>query len=395
MTAAYKKYCFLLLACCASTLLPILALNLILIEKSLNSPENIKLASRWQQETHGIVSAPSMLDNVRFKQLRLQDRINDIDTVIFGASTTFAVEQDMFPASLHIYNFSKNGVGLNTMIGEAEYLLGHTETVKWLFIPLDWSIGFIYHDALPPTLDLSAQYPGVQRREIGLLEKLRDACSYPRIAGLFQLIKDIVRSEHEFGAFRQIFLQPGSDEYSCPDGMRAKDFDSQNPGVCRGFRSDGSWTFNGMDRVSDAHKLAMLAVSSSSQYTTSLSKAKGIPNPDYLQRLADLAHQAERRGGGAVFFAPPLLPGMELEFLRHPEWSAYLAHTKKTLSAWSTTKNLVFFDAGQSEKFGCTADEFTDEHHATSPCYRKVFSAFWQNANKPDGTPLLQPKKPH
>lgn len=395
MAAAYKKYCLVLLACCAATLLPILVLNLILIDKSLNSPENMQLASRWQQETYGIVSAPSMLDNVRFKQLRLQDRIDDIDTVVFGASTTFAVEQDMFPASLHIYNFSKNGIGLNTMIGEAEYLLGHTETVKWLFIPLDWSIGFIYQDIPPRVLDLSAQYPDVQRREIGLLEKLRDACSYPRIAGLLQLIKDIVRSEHGFATFRQIFLQPGSDEYSCSDGMRARDFDIQNPGVCRGFRFDGSWTFNGMDRVGDAHKLAMLAVSSGSQYAMNLSKAKGIPNPDYLRRLADLAHRSERRGGGAVFFSPPLLPGMEAEFLRHPVWSTYLAHTKKTLSTWSATENLVFFDAGQSERLGCTADEFTDEHHATRSCYRKIFAAFWQNASKPDGTPLLQPEKPH
>jgi len=134
-----------------------------------------------------------------------------------------------------------------------------------------------------------------------------------------------------------------------------------------------------MDRVGDARRLIMLATASSSKYPQNLLSTGGIPNPFYLERLAALAHQAEKRGGTAIFLLPPLLGGMEAEFLRHPRWSAYLAKTRQALSDWAIKENLVLLDAGQSEKFGCTADEFTDEHHATQSCYRKIFSAFWQN----------------
>lgn len=374
-----KRFFWILMACFGVTLLPILTLNLTLINNSLDSRGNTLLASQWQQVTRGIVSAPSVLDNRRFKSLRLRDRLPEINTVVFGASTSFAIDQDMFPAPLHIYNFSKNGVGLNTMIGEAEYLLNHADNIKWLVIPLDWSIGFIYQDDAPPSLNLSADPPETASQQASWLQKIRDSLSYPRIAGLFKLLKNILAAEHKYAAFRQIFLQPASDEYPCPDGTRAKDFDIQSRGNCRGFRDDGSWTYSGMDRVGDARRLIMLATSSNSKYAQNLLKTRGAPNPLYLQRLATLAHQAEKRGGGAIFFMPPLLSGMEAGFMRHPEWSVHLAMTRQMLFAWAKQENLVLLDAGQSEKFGCAANEFTDEHHATQSCYQKIFSAFWQN----------------
>lgn len=367
------------MACFGATLLPILALNLTLVSHSLDSRGNNLLASQWQQATRGIVSAPSVLDNNHLKSLRLRDRLPEINTVVFGASTSFAIDQGMFPAPLHIYNFSKNGIGLDTMIGEAEYLLDHAGNVKWLVIPLDWSIGFIYQDDIPPALNLSADPPANASQQASWLQKIRDSLSYPRIAGLFKLLKNILAAEHKHAAFRQIFLQPASDEYPCPDGTRAKDFDIQSRGICRGFRDDGSWTYSGMNRVGDARRLIMLAASSNSKYAQNLLKTRGAPNPLYLQRLAALAHRAEKRGGAAIFFMPPLLSGMEAEFMQHPERSVHLATTKQALLAWAKRENLVLLDAGQSEKFGCAANEFTDEHHATQSCYQKIFSAFWQN----------------
>lgn len=382
MGTPHKRFFWIVMACFGATLLPILVLNLTLINNSLDSRDNTLLASRWQQATRGIVSAPGVLDNNHLKSLRLRDRLPEVNAVVFGASTSFAIDQGMFPAPLHIYNFSKNGVGLGTMIGEAEYLLDHADNIKWLFIPLDWSIGFIYQDDAPPSLDLSVDPPQTDSRQASWLQKIRDSLSYPRIAGLFKLLKDILTAEHKHAAFRQIFLQPASDEYLCADGTRARDFDIQSRGNCRGFRDDGSWTYSGMDRVGDARRLIMLATSSNSKYTQNLLKTRGIPNPLYLQRLAALAHRAEKRGGAAILFMPPLLSGMEAEFMRHPEWSVYLARTRQSLFAWAKQENLVLLDAGQSEKFGCTANEFTDEHHATQSCYQKIFSAFWQNDDR-------------
>lgn len=379
MSAPHQRYLGMLTAIFGMTLLPILVLNLILVSRSLDSDNNTRLASEWQQSTQGVVNTPGVLDNSRFKSMRLRDRLPEINTVVFGASTTFAIDQSMFPAPLKIYNFSKNGTDLSAAIGEAEYLLEHAGHIRWLVIPLDWSVGFIYQDSAPPSVDLSADPPPNSAGHASWLQRTRDALSYPRIAGLFKLLRNILVAEHKMAAFRQIFLQQSSDEYLCPDGTRAKDFDIQGRGHCRGFRADGSWTYNGMDRVGDARRLIMLATASSSKYPQNLLSTGGIPNPFYLERLAALAHQAEKRGGTAIFLLPPLLGGMEAEFLRHPRWSAYLAKTRQVLSDWAIKENLVLLDAGQSEKFGCTADEFTDEHHATQSCYRKIFSAFWQN----------------
>lgn len=375
------------MACFGVTLLPILTLNLVLVSNSLDSRDHTQLASKWQQETRGIVSAPSMTDNNYFKLLRLRDQIKEINTVVFGASTTFAIDQSMFPESYRIYNFSKNGSGLGAMIGEAEYLLDQADNIRWLVIPLDWSIGFIYQEEAPPTLNLSVDALQTEFMHASLLQKIRDSLSYPRIAGLFKLLKDIWASDHKYSAFRQIFLQAASDEYQCRDGVRAKDFDIQSRGLCRGFRADGSWTYNGMDRVDDAKRLIMLAAASNSKYTQNLLKTHGVPNQLYLQRLASLARRVKMRGGEAIFIMPPLLSGMEAEFMRRPEWSVYLAKTRQSLFDWAERENIVLFDAGQSEKFACTTNEFTDEHHATQSCYQKVFSAFWQNTKMPGGIP--------
>lgn len=381
----------MLLVCFATTLLPILILNSILVSRSLDSGHNTLLASQWQQIRHGIVNAPSQLDNGQFKLLRMQDKLADANTIIFGASTSFGITQSMFPADMHIYNFSKNGTGLNAMIAEAEYLMTHDNQVKWLIIPLDWSIGFIYREDLVPTVDLLAPVTDTPTKQSSWAQIIYDSLSYPRIEGLFGLLKSIAQADDKRAAFREIFLQPASDEYHCADGTLAKDFDIQGRGKCRGFNEDGSWTYQGIGRVSDASRLIMLATTSSSKYTQNLAKTRGLPNAVYLQKLAALARQAEQRGGGMVVFLPPLLTGMEAEFSRHPLSSDYLSNTKLALSIWAKRENMMLIDAGQSEKFGCTAQEFTDEHHADPACYKKIFASFWHNATKPDGKPLRSP----
>jgi hypothetical protein len=386
MSKRHKRFFWILIVCFGLTLLPISILNLILINKTSSSDEHTKLASDWQQATGGIVNAPSDQENSRLKTLRLRDRLHEINTVILGASTTFGISQNMFPEPIRIYNFSKNGVGLSTMIGEAEYLLNNTENIKWLVIPLDWSVGFIYEDDPPShysNLFIDSPQPALQ--QTFWLQKLQDSLSYPRIVGLFKLFKNIWIADHKYSAFRQIFLQPASDEYLCPDGTRAKDFGIQNRGGCTGFYNDGSWTYNSADRVGNAHRLVMLATASESKYPQNLLKKKGVPNPLYLKRMAALSQQAENRGGKIIFLMPPLLIGMSAEFMRHPQWSIYLSRTRQLLFDWAKEENLALIDAEQSEKFGCTTDEFTDEHHATQGCYQKIFSAFWQNTEKSIG----------
>lgn len=390
---AFKRYVLLMLGAFALTLLPLFALSLKQVNTSLEGRSNTRLASQWQQASRGVISAPSPQETSYLKLLRLKDRLPEIDTVVFGASTTFGLEQDMFPAPLRMYNFSKNGVGLSTMIVEAEYLLDHAPEVKWFIIPLDWSVGLIYAtDAPPKDFDLFADLANdTVSKRYTWPQKIDDALSYPRISAVLRMTKTALLSKNKATGFRQTFLQASSDVYACPDGTPAKDFDLQSMGGCRGFRHDGSWTFNGQSRVGNAQRLIAVATASNSKFTQSLQKAKGAPNPVYLQRLAAVAQKAKQQGGGVIFIMPPLLSGMEAEFIRHPEWSGYLATTKKTLSDWAKNEGLVLFDASQSERFGCSAGEFIDEHHATRTCYQKVFSSFWQNGGALNRTGALTP----
>lgn len=372
--------------CFFCSIMPILALNLFLVNGSLENKPNTLLASQWQANTHGVVSPPSVLENAFFKLLRLNNRLAEINTVVFGSSTSYSIAQEMFPPEMRIYNFSKNGGSLDNAIGEAEYLLDHAPNIKWFVIPLDWSIGFIYAEGDPSQVDIADPTTNktitIEASKATWLQKIQDSLSYPRIAGLFQLLKSIYAAEQKYSAFRQIFLQSSSDEYVCRDGAIAKDFDIQHRNTCTGFRFDGSWTYASLDRVGNARALIMAATASNSKYTSSLLKTKGMPNPAFLRHLAAIARRAEERGGDAIFIAPPLLAGLENEFLQHPQLGVYLQKTKQDLARWAEQEQLSLLDAGQSERFGCKTEEFTDQHHATAACYNKVLSYFWQNTAK-------------
>lgn len=382
-------------ACFSITLLPILALNLHLGSQALGNTSQVRQAGKWQQATHGVTYAPTLSDTGLFKTLRLHDRLPEINGVVFGSSTALGVTAAALPPPVQVYNFAQTGHGLMPAIGEAEWLMAHTDNVKYLVIPLDWSLGFIYAEGEPAVADLtvaaSQQQATTYANTIPLLDRLRDALSYPRVASLFDILRQILRAQDHRAVFRQYFLQAVSDDYRCADGSLAKDFDTTYRGTCTGFRFDGSATFANLEPVKDARPLILSATVSNSKYTLNLMSKQGEPNPAILRHLAALARQAESKGGKLLLFMPPLLPGMEAAFLQHPQLSATLAHSKDALRAWATQENMVILDAGQSERFGCNAAEFADEHHAFSACYAKVFAAFWNGYSRTGGSNITWP----
>lgn len=390
MNAPHKRFVWTLTACFGATLLPIIILNLVLLNDTLGNHRKTLLASQWQQRTNGITYAPTLSDTGLFKTLRLNDRLPEIDTVVFGSSTALGIGRQAFPDTLHPYNYAQTGHALSAVIGEAEYLQRHHANVKWLVIPLDWSLGFIYQNGIPPDADLSAAATlrAVQApdKSIPLADRMRDALSYPRIKSLMGILDGIRRADDRTAAFRGYFLQDGSDDYRCADGTPGKDFDTIHRGTCTGFRHDGSATFANSSRVGNARALILASIASNSQYRRSLLSADGVPAPQLLQRLAGMGRHARQNGGGLILFMPPLLPGMETEFLRHPQLRNTLNRTKQTLDGWARENGLFILDAGQSEHFGCRADEFLDPHHAVSTCYDKIFQTFWRHVSRPDGT---------
>lgn len=382
MVDSHKRFLVWLTVCFAVTLLPIFVLNMLLLNNTLGNTRKIALASQWQHDTHGVTYAPTLSDTHLFKTLRLNDRLPEINTVVFGSSTALGITAEMFPTEMRVYNFAQTGHGLSSDIDEAEFLLKHQTQLKTFVIPLDWSIGFLYQDSPPAQVDLSPAAneasTDTPQNKISWLNRAADALSYPRVASLMDILNSSLHMPHPWPAFAGYFNNVGSDNYACPDGTVAKDFDIVHRGTCTGFRYDGSATFGSSSRVNDAHTLIALATTNNSKYYQNLSQPKGVPNAALLQRLAHLADLANRQHVQLVLFLPPLLPGMEQEFMRHPVLAAYLETTKYILHTWAEAHHLFLFDAGASEQFSCGSDEFLDEHHAVASCYTKVFQALWK-----------------
>lgn len=384
-----RRYLIWMSAFFSLTLLPVFALNLLLANNTLGNNKKALLASEWQQATHGVTYAPTLADTHLFKTLRLNDRLPEINGVVFGSSTALGVTAAMFPPPLKIYNFAQTGHGLASVIGEIEALLDRDGQVKWFIVPLDWSLGFLYQSDVLGKADLSlatarALALSDHGPHVTLLEQLRDALSYPRIASLFAILKDVLRAEDKAQAFAQYFFRDAGDDYRCTDGTPAKDFDTFFRGSCTGFRFDGSATFANLSPLSanEAKRLIAAAVLPSSKYAASLVQTQGEPNEELLRRLTEAAWRAEAKKGKLVLFMPPLLPGLEQAFFDAPGLNVALSRTVQMLNAWAQQTGVTIINAGQSERYGCVAEEFVDEHHALPACYAKVFARYWQD--KPD-----------
>lgn len=370
----------------AVVLLPVLTLNYILGLRSLGGGAAVINASQWQHATHGVTYAPPLSGNRPFKSARLFDRLPDINTVVFGSSTVMGITQSVFPPGMRIYNFAQSGNGLTTMIAEAEFLERQNPGLKWLVIPLDWALGFVYTPGAPEPETLAAPTAAdAAETKVPIAAQLQDALALPRIKNLWGIVLGIIRARSPGAAFREVFLQDASDEYRCADGTRAKDYDTILRGTCTGFRDDGSATFGNLEPVPPRRAAALIAsaVVASSKYAVALAQTGGEPNPVLLERLSGLARNMQVRGGRLLLFLPPLLPGLEVALLKAPHTAASLRRTKDALNQWAIAHDLVIIDAGQAESYGCLVPEFVDEHHALPQCYARIFERYWRDLDTP------------
>lgn len=375
-----RAYFWLVLALCAALILPVAGLNLLLAASHLRYDKN-QLASDWQQATRGVTYAPPITHNRPFKTLRLNERIGEINAVVFGSSTTMGLARDALPPGFEIYNFAQTGNPLGAMIGEADDVVRRWGgRIKLLVIPLDWALGFVYERGGPAMMELT---PETARHEAAaalpsLRARVEDALSLPRLRILMTIVRAIAAAPDPAAAFRDYFLAPAGPEYRCPDGTPARDFDVVSRGLCNGFRYDGSATFADQKRLEPARAAATLAAaaSGSGQYAAALRAGGGEPNVALLDRLSRLAREADARGTKLLLLLPPLAPGMEEALGRTGHSGAWLRSTLQRLHAWAARERIALLDAGRSERYGCTMSEFIDPHHALPECYRRVFAGW-------------------
>jgi hypothetical protein len=376
------RYLSVLLAVAGVTLGLILGLNLLLGERELGSPQVTRLASEWQEETHGVTYAPPVTRTGPFKALRLADRLPDVNTIVLGSSTGMGITAALFPKPLNLYNLTLTANPTARLVSEAEYLVAHdADRIRFMLVGLDWSLGMIYLPTPVLATDLSPRvalsddaHPAVP-----LDRRIVDALSYPKVVNLLKALRSVIRDPHPLAAFRHTFFDVASAPYRCPDGTPARDFDVVRRGICAGFRYDGSWTFEGEQHLTPARAeiLARAAAAPSSKFSHYLCQTGGEPNPEYLRRFGTAAEELARHGGAMVFLLPPLIPGMEQAMLEDPASRRCLEHTKAVLDAWARRHQVAIIDAGASERYGCTAGDFLDEHHAFPECHRKVLSFYF------------------
>jgi len=380
----HARYLRFLLLFCALTWLPAIVLNFVLVKNEGNIEEISFAASAWQEETKGITFSPTFGNNSLFKTLRLNDRLAETDTIVFSSSTSMPIDSTMLPSHWHLYNFSQSGSPLSASIAQAEYLVAKAPHVKRYLIAVDWALGSPYQPPMATPIDLSRPVnnpQAAQKKRPSLLADLNDALSFPRMEKLWQILRNIVQSRRPAQSFREHFLQISSDEYVCPDGKTpGMDFGVHNRGACNGFRYDGGATFSDYKVAGNDKALINVALSASSQYALRLKKTEGVVNPELLDRLGKLNAAINKNGGQLMLLMPPLSPGLEKAFLQHPLYSAYLQRTKDDFNTWSKTQKAAILDFGQSERYGCTVNEFLDQHHAIPSCYHKVFDTFWKSA---------------
>lgn len=377
-----RAYLLVFLSLCAALLAPVIALNLSLGTRAQGSAEITRMASDWQQATRGVTYSPPIWSNRPFKTLRLHDRLAEINAVVFGASSVMGMTAGVFPEGIRAYNFSQSGNSLATALGEAEYVAAHyADRIKWFIVPFDWSIGFLFEKSSPERIDLApeAVLRTMTARDIPFHLKLTDALSYPQIVNLATILRDVLRAEARAKAFRQVFFEASSDEYPCPDGARAKDFDVLYRGKCGGFYPDGSMTFSAWKRIrpQEVEQRVLAGSLASSKYALSLQATGGEPNASFLGRVAQLQRDLARSGGKVIVLLPPLIPGLEERLAAAAHSGGSLARLKQALAGWAAREGIVIIDAGRSERYGCTALEYLDEHHAMRECYQKLFARFW------------------
>jgi hypothetical protein len=362
----------------AIAVVSIAALNFLLIKRS-SDPRNLILASQWQQQTRGITMASTDgIDNRPFKALRLAERAADINGLVLGSSTAMGITADMFPPSIRIYNFSQNSNTLPSIISELEYVLDHYQSIKYIFVPLEWSFGSLYDLRLIPEADLS---PAHVARELGATPpvqlKLRfgDLLSRERAFHLAAVLGAVLASGSPVASFKARFLRLGGVPYLCADGI-VRDFEETYVGLCDGFGFDGSSRFRAIPRVRSAAGTMLQALDARSGYRAVLHSTNGEPSSEALERLGRVAETLRMRGGRMIAWRPPLLPGLRAALSMDEEAGPQLRRTDDALRDWSSRSGVLILDAEQSEGFGCTPREFVDAHHAVPSCYRRIFAKF-------------------
>ena len=351
----FLKYNLLLLGLTAGIVFCFLIIILNVTDGYKAENPLIKQAIDWQNQTKGIVAISSKLATL-YKHETAPDYIanNKINTIVFGSSTMMTVRSNIFPKQFRVYNNATNSNPLHKTIGELRYLAESNERIRWAVLAVNYSLGFPFKKS--PVKPYQLDSPVV---DIPFTDKVRDAITLDRLKTTFKSL------------WNQAILDDPT--YPCPkEDLVGRDFGTmRSPGICRGYRIDGSATF-GLRRMSKLSWKGQLNDEGLKRYIKSLETSEGGKiNSAYLEELKQLDGLLKSRNGYLILILPPLMPEAEV-WLINSHVGPSLLTFKHNITTWASESQVMLIDAGQSERYNCAYEDFFDQHHALEYCYEKI-----------------------
>ena len=326
-------------------------------------------AACFQEKNKAIVIIPANV-SLRFKHIRIQQKKDEINTLFLGSSSIMSINQKLFSDTHNIYNLASNGNNTHQILCELKYF-SQNKKIKNFIITLDIYIpncfeGFI-NNKTEERFIFSSE-PPLQRKSFYTL--LIDSITLDKFKALTHEIKSIFNSQNKKKDFKKIFFLNENKE-KCPDGSTAYSFGKRDiPGVCPGFRDDGSATFGFRGPKLANHE--EISLSSVFLYESVISKYNitNISSNQNFSALAQIVQNIKTTGRTCIFLIPPLMPSLEKQLLKSSQHSK-IVRLKKELHDWAIENKITIIDAAAAEEYHCSNDEFLDEHHAFSSCYKR------------------------
>ncbi|MBU0633069.1 hypothetical protein KKA17_10545 [bacterium] len=312
---------------------------------------NYKKAADWQYSNKGVIGLTTKVSSV-YKSYDEEYRLKkgDIDILILGSSTLMGVTSEMF-TGYAVYNGAKNANSLLNTISEGNYFIDKYHSIKYIVIGFDWILGKPYLAYKKKKYELI-----FKEDKIELWRKIKDAVSYQRIK---VVISNLMSMKKVYRCPKEDNI--GTDEF----------FGADIPGICNGFRYDGSATFAGKTPLTQS-KYENCLFNRIFKYT-SVRRTHGVIDNRYLNDLKQLDAILKTRGGKLIIYIPPLIP-KAARVIEKSKSGQYLKKTMDTLNDFSSENNIILIDAAKSEDFGCVYSDFMDIYHAFPSCQKKILN---------------------
>ena len=331
----------------------------------------------WQKRTHGIAPSAGPMSH-RWQAYFLKHTAADVSFAVLGTSSVSGFEAQTFHNS-GMFNYAYPLAQLECNLTFASYLIENAPHLKTLIFSIDayadyyeLRSGCNYRNEIEEVL----QSPELQPKSF--YKDLEDTLKsfYYRSDQLIFLGRKV------YIRFRRLLYYGLSHISEWNEPIEIPCTESRRPSLdvtgntCLGFNEDGSFTFwkkntfeleNGVQGWIDGLSQRVYTY----RHWQAFDENSKNFYPKVMAELAELNKKAKAKNISLVVILPPLAPGAEPQLLKSVprDWEMRF---KNEMRSMADKFGLNLIEAGDSEAYSCTKDEFYTITHATSDCLKKI-----------------------